>query len=207
LKLPKSTLQTQFAHGAQSDVESDFNFETEYLLDCSIPATPLGEPIFLKDCLYDYFTNIVQVRRQLLTTPAEQRTRSSAAPTPNYSTKPFSSADARTSFSGAASSSSSGAPPPYVGDGNGVYGSDEKATLKKAEIFEERNVAAWQVSPHLMAVFSDGKFFKLLPYYAPTSTTSEVTKQLANERPMLGICLKRYGYDTIRKQPYRDGRK
>ena len=31
--------------------------------------------------------------------------------------------------------------------------------------------------------------------------------QLANERPMLGICLKRYGYDAIRKQPYRNGRR
>ena len=58
-----------------------------------------------------------------------------------------------------------------------------------------------------MAVSSDGKFFKLLPYYAPTSNVSEIANQLANERPMLGICLKRYGYDTVRKQPYRDGRK
>jgi hypothetical protein len=29
---------------------------------------------------------------------------------------------------------------------------------------------------------------------------------LANEKPILGICLKRYGYDARRQQPYRNGR-
>jgi hypothetical protein len=115
LKLPKSTLQTQFAHGAKQNLESDFKFETEYLLDCSIPPVPPGAPIFLKDCLYDYFTNIVQVRRQLAT----------PAPTPNFSTKPF----FREGL------------PAYEGDGNGFYGKDKK----RVEIVEERNVAAWQV--------------------------------------------------------------
>jgi hypothetical protein len=80
-------------------LESDFKFETEYLLDCSIPPAPPGAPIFLKDCLYDYFTNVVQVRRQLST------------PTPNYSTKPFFGA---------------GALPAYEGDGNGFYGNEKK---------------------------------------------------------------------------------
>jgi hypothetical protein len=118
LKLPKSTLQTQFAHGAKQNLESDFKFETEYLLDCSIPPTPPGAPIFLKDCLYDYFTNIVQVRRQLFT----------PAPTPNFSTKPF--------FPAGGSGF-----PAYEGDGNGFYGNEKK----RVEIVEERNVAAWQV--------------------------------------------------------------
>src|SRR5271169_7115659 len=81
LKLPKSTLQTQFAHGAKSDLESDFKFKTEYLLDCSIPNKPLHEPVFLEECLSEYFTNIVQVRRQL-STPGDQ------TPRINYHTKP-----------------------------------------------------------------------------------------------------------------------
>lgn len=130
LKLPKSTLQTQFAHGAKSNVESDFKFETEYLLDCSIPNKPPGQHVFLEDCLFDYFTNIVQVRRELAT-PGDQ------TPMVNYLTKPR--------LSLASSSSQGGAPPPYEGDGNGFVWGDEKAALKKSFQTQERNVSAWQV--------------------------------------------------------------
>jgi len=115
------------------------------------------------------------------------------SPSINYSTKPNASS---TSFPppGAA-----GAPPPYTDDGKGFYGSDEKAKLKASlqvpgPSQQERNVAAWQ-------------FFKLLPYYAPTSGQSETAVNLADEKPMLGICLKRYGYDVVRQQPYRNGRR
>ena len=130
LKLPKSTLQTQFAHGAKSDIDSDFKFETEYLLDCSIPDKPPGHPIFLEECLSAYFTNIVQVRRKL-TTPGNQ------TPSVNYTTKP-------SLYPSSSYSSSSGAPPPYVGDGNEYYGGDEKASLKANMQSQERNVTAWQ---------------------------------------------------------------
>ena len=137
LKLPKSTLQTQFAHGAKSDLESDFKFETEYLLDCSIPNKPPYEPVFLEECLSEYFTNIVQVRRQL-STPGD------VTPRINYHTKP--SPSSRSSYSlGSSAPGSSSAPPPYAGDGNGFYGVDEKAALKKSYQEQERNVAAWQV--------------------------------------------------------------
>lgn len=129
LKLPKSTLQTQFAHGAKSNLESDFKFETEYLLDCSIPDKPPGVPIFLEECLSNYFTNVVQVRRELFT-PGDQ------TPMVNYLTKPNLSSS---------SSNSQATPPPYVGDGNGFYGVEEKAVLKQSLQPQERNVAAWQV--------------------------------------------------------------
>jgi hypothetical protein len=131
LKLPKSTLQTQFAHGAKSDIDSDFKFETEYLLDCSIPDKPPGQAIFLEECLTAYFTNIVQVRRKLAT-PGDQ--------TPNitYSTKP-------NLYPASSYSSSSNAPPPYIGDGNGYYSGDEKASPKANMQTQEGNVAAWQV--------------------------------------------------------------
>jgi hypothetical protein len=96
------------------------------------------------------------------------------------------------------SASADGAPPPYTDDGKGFYGSDEKAKLRASlqtpGPLQERNVAAWQ-------------FFKLLPYYAPASGESETAINLADEKPMLGICLKRYGYDVVRKEPYRNGRR
>jgi hypothetical protein len=114
-------------------VESDFKFETEYLLDCSIPNKPPQEPVFLEECLQDYFTNIVQVRRQL-GTPAVQ------TPSVNYSTKP------RLNPSSSYMASPAGdAPPPYVGDGNGYFG-DEKAALKQKMPIREGNVNAWQVN-------------------------------------------------------------
>src|SRR5271155_5599046 len=84
LKLPKSTLQTQFAHGAKSDLESDFRFETEYLLDCSIPNKPPGQAIFLEECLFNYFTNIVHLRREVFNFGDRQ-------PAANYGTEPSSS--------------------------------------------------------------------------------------------------------------------
>lgn len=131
LKLPKSTLQTQFAHGAKSDVNSDHKFETEYLLDCSIPNKPPGEAIFLEECLFEYFTNIVQVRRQL-TTPGD------STPSINYSTKP--KMDSSGTYSPASLS-----PPPYQGNGNGFFGVDEKAAMKGSLHPQETNVPAWQV--------------------------------------------------------------
>ena len=129
LKLPKSTLQTQLAHGAKSDADSDFKIETEYLLDCSIPNKPPGETIFLEDCLYDYFTNIVQVRREFVTLGDQ-------GPMINYYTKP--------NFPSSPSYSQAN-PPPYVGDGNGFYGADEKAALRKSLQPQQKNITAWQV--------------------------------------------------------------
>jgi hypothetical protein len=140
LKLPKSTLETHFAHGGQSDLESDFKFETEYLLDCSIPNKPPNQPVFLEECLSDYFTNIVQLRRQLGTPGDLTPNHRSGTPAVNYKTKPNlipERSDSRPS--------SSSAPPPYSGNGNGFYGADEKAALKRAQQNQESNVTAWQV--------------------------------------------------------------
>jgi hypothetical protein len=148
LKLPKSTLRTQFAHGAKSDIDSDFKFETEYLLDCSIPDKPPGHAIFLEECLAAYFTNIVQVRRKLAT-PGDQ------TPNVNYTTKP-------NLYPTSSSSASSSAPPPYVGDGNGYYGGDEKASLKANMQIQERNVTAWQVFPLSFANNSFSNYFLIM---------------------------------------------
>jgi hypothetical protein len=132
-------LQTQFAHGAKSDVESDFKFETEYLFDCAIPNKPPGQAIYLQDCLFDYFTNIVEVRRQLLT-PGD------FAPKVNYNTKPrFSTSSSSSSSSSSSRFANQSPPPPYVGSGSGFYGVDEKAALKKSLQVQEGNIAAWQV--------------------------------------------------------------
>jgi hypothetical protein len=55
----------------------------------------------------------------------------------NYATKP----------AAYSSTSSSSEPPPYSGNGNGFYGVDEKAALKKTLKSQESDVAAWQVKP------------------------------------------------------------
>ena len=136
LRLPKTTLQTQFEHGARRDIESDHKFETEYLLDCSIPNKPPGDAIWLEECLTDYFTNIVEVRRKLTATPGD------ITPAINYAAKPGASS------SYISSSSFADELPPYSDDGRGFYGSDEKARLKaslQVPGSQERNVAAWQV--------------------------------------------------------------
>ena len=138
LKMPKSTLQTHITHGAKSDLNSDFKFETEYLLNCSIPNKPPHEVVFLGECLSEYFTNIVQVRRKL--TPGGK------APSINYATKPMLHPPSLypSSSSPTFSRPSRTPPPPYTGNGNGFYG-DEK---KKAFGQQEGNVAAWQVHHH-----------------------------------------------------------
>jgi hypothetical protein len=186
-------LQTTFAHGGKSDLDSDFKFETEYLLNCPIPNKQAWEAIWLQDCLADYFTNIVQVRRQFGTSGDQ-------SPMVNYGTKPRVNPSWGNNGQEASSSSEL---PPYAGNGNSFYGVDEKTALKNAQA-DEGNVSAWQVPLHQPITY---KFFKLLPYYAPTSIPTEMSALLANEKPMLGICLKRYGYDTRRQEPYRDGRR
>jgi len=119
-------------------VESDYKLETEYLLDCAIPNKPPGDIIFLQECLANYFTNIVQVRRRM-----EQN------PQPNYWTKP-------TSYG----MSSMDPPPPYVADGNGFYGNEKGAT--KAPATQERNVAAWQVIPLVCLLSSSSNYFHII---------------------------------------------
>jgi len=191
LRLPKTTLQTQVEHGAKKDVEYDHKLETEYLLDCSIPNKPPGDAVWLEECLANYFTNIVEVRRRLSSIPGD------ISPPINYATHPRASIASTSSYF--PQPSVGDAPPPYPDNGQGrSYGGDEKAKLKESledpGPLQERNVAAWQ-------------FFKLLPYYAPASGKSETAINLANEKPMLGICLKRYGYDVRRQAPYRNGRR
>jgi hypothetical protein len=101
-------------------------------LNCPIPNKPPGETIRLEECLADYFTNIVEVRRQLERSVSNENTSS------NYSSSH--------------PSSSSDAPPSYTGSGHGFYGVDEKAALKKGFSTQERNVRAWQVSEHVLAM-------------------------------------------------------
>ena len=66
-----------------------------------------------------------------------------SAPTVNWHTKPRLSA--ASSYSAGPLTPGASAPPPYVGDGNGFYGVNEKSALKRTVYEQERNIAAWQV--------------------------------------------------------------
>ena len=66
-----------------------------------------------------------------------------SAPTINWQSKPRLST--ASSYFGGSLAPGTSAPPPYVGDGNGFYGVNEKSTPTKTVYEQERNVAAWQV--------------------------------------------------------------
>lgn len=65
LNMPLLTLKVDIAHGGKEDKKDDHKLINESLLHVPIPGSPSDPPILLEECLELYFSNSVQVSRQL----------------------------------------------------------------------------------------------------------------------------------------------
>ncbi|KAI9687468.1 MAG: hypothetical protein M1822_002078 [Bathelium mastoideum] len=197
LELPLLTLKMDIYHTGREDAADDHKFVNERLLEVAIPPPPEdGSPITLEDCLEHYFNNRIEVKRHLRRRNTLQSVKAdkeaeargdckgdgthietvelsepSTPLTPSNPTRPVS---ARTRADSIFSQSEKKPPD-----------DDTQPDFKrrKSSLRKEVLMPAWQ-------------FFSLIPWYTDNTPTSDaqVAAHFSKQRPVLGICLKRYTY-------------
>ncbi|KAI9677453.1 MAG: hypothetical protein M1817_006407 [Caeruleum heppii] len=201
LQLPHLTLKMDIYHTGKEDATDDHKFVNERLLEVAIPAvTEDRQTVTLEDCLETYFNNKIEVKRHL-----ERRATTGSLP----------SIDTSKGYATHVESADLGSQPstPMTPVGQDVVGpavvatpghsrdrsrsiirervivedvgASDKATglssRRRASIRKEVLMPAWQ-------------FFRLIPWYTDRAPTNDeqVAAHFSNQRPVLGLCLKRY---------------
>lgn len=211
LQLPLLPLQVDLFHQGKGDVD-DHKVVYERLLNLAVPADPEGKGIKLEDCLEEYFNTKVDVSRddveeKGLLTPRgtiriidededaeslDQVDMDSLQRRWTIVDSPGSVASASTSEAvrpSARSRSTSIIQRIVLDDEGRPTDADSASLLRKAKkkgstVVKAVTIPAWQ-------------FFRLIPWHAVSNdepkTDSEIQTHF-NQRPVVGICLKRYMY-------------
>lgn len=177
LDLPLLTLKMDVAHGGKEAADDDHRFVSERLLNLAIPDNPDGEPVKLEACLDEYFSNRIEVRRELerrQTIDSMSSFDSSKGEAMHLETADLGSNQTSPTVSTPTNipvTPITVKPPPLI----------RQATLhnKAAEAL----VPAWC-------------FFSVLPFYTEglPNEQSSFTQHFATKRPVIGLCLKRYAW-------------
>lgn len=206
-------------HEGQEDSADDHKFVNERLLEVAIPDPPAnGEKIKLEDCLEGYFNNRIEVmrmREQERRNSLKRRATNASAQTP---TEEKAGASEHIEDNGGPSTeeidfgtgsiAEVGARSSKVPD---LSPSSPKAESKK--ISSIKAALLRQRSPSIIKKVNDPvrkgsmrnavqmpawQFFCLLPWYTENIPTNDaqVADHFSQKRPVLGICLKRYGYNN-----------
>ncbi|KAK0651922.1 ubiquitin carboxyl-terminal hydrolase-domain-containing protein [Cercophora newfieldiana] len=220
LQLPLLALQVDLFHQGKGD-EDDHKVVHERLLNLAVPPDPEGKGLKLEDCLEEYFNNKVDVLRDSLEEKkaydrphADSKTTihvvtegvelqsaehvENAAPSRKWNTQdvlvqtpietPTSSfANAFESPSISRNRSTSIIQRIVVGDDAEPSDAASEGFLQRAKrtgstVVKAVTIPAWQ-------------FFRLIPWHAASSSEPSSDAEVArhfNQRPVLGICLKRY---------------
>ncbi|CEJ60518.1 ubiquitin C-terminal hydrolase family protein [Penicillium brasilianum] len=213
LELPLLTLKMDIYHTGKEDVSDDHKFVNERLLEVAIPPEPTdGSTITLEDCLEAYFNNRIEVKRHLERRNTLSSRRSSdslsmskgftahveeveTTPTqsPAQSTSPIpEKANPWPSISGAANSLGSRKPgrrdsivrERFIPDTSEEQtGSGDSEQPRRGILRKEVMMPAWQ-------------FFSLIPWFTENTPTNDaqVAAHFSSQRPILGVCLKRYSF-------------
>ncbi|KAJ5619015.1 hypothetical protein N7510_002999 [Penicillium lagena] len=213
LELPLLTLMMSIYHWGKTDLSSDHKFINERLLEVAIPPDRAdGRTLTLEDCLEAYFNNRIEVKRYLeenwdsLLSSAEsteslskgssahiEEVTGTMTPTPSNSPQPPKASPP----SSAAGMDATGTATRTLPRRDSIVRerfipdpTDEKADAKrhgpqprKGSYRKEVMMPAWQ-------------FFSLIPWYTDNTPTNDaqVADHFSSQRPILGICLKRYSY-------------
>ncbi|KAI4251677.1 MAG: hypothetical protein LQ352_004720 [Teloschistes flavicans] len=208
LNLPLITLKMDIYHAGKVEDGNDHRFVNERLLEVAVPEDYSdGSTITLEDCLTTYFNNRIEVKRHL------QRTQ----PTGSLMSKPsFDSEKGRgthietveydescpstplsplpTQFKSPRPKGLRARAPSIIQEyisekSSGLdaldYESPQGPRRRTGSIRKEVLMPAWQ-------------FFKLIPWYTNTSeptNNAQLAAHFSEERPVLGICLKRYSFE------------
>ncbi|KAK4230429.1 ubiquitin carboxyl-terminal hydrolase 14 [Podospora fimiseda] len=217
LQLPLLALQVDLFHQGKGDVD-DHKVVHERLLNLAVPPDPEGKGIKLEDCLEEYFNNKVDVLRdsldekkggeRTLSTPktsilvvAEEET---ATPTENVEHAQLQRRWTIQQSPASLSSPSSSFDSPSTS----ITRNRSTSIIQRIEVKEEeaapdtesttlRQKAKRTGSTIVKAVTIPAwQFYRFIPWHTSRSTggpsnDAEVAHHL-NERPVVGICLKRY---------------
>ncbi|KAK4691525.1 hypothetical protein P7C71_g5491, partial [Lecanoromycetidae sp. Uapishka_2] len=211
LALPLLTLKMDIFHTGREDVADDHKFVNERLLELAVPEdTTDGHVITLEECLELYFNNKIEVKRYLDMLERRNTLNSVRSHQSVDSTKGHASHVEVAELSDVSQPSSPMLPPEsepipisprrptfqrkrapsiiqehYVSEKHGMMGSPQSTDEKgpqSGRVRKEVMMPAWQ-------------FFSLIPWYTNNmpSSDAQVAAHFSSTRPILGICLKRYG--------------
>ncbi|KAI9791980.1 MAG: hypothetical protein M1816_003249 [Peltula sp. TS41687] len=207
LELPRLTLKMDIYHTGKEDATDDHKLINERLLQVGIPNESTdGRVITLEDCLENYFNNRIEVRRHLERKGTMTSFRSmdsmkaqafqteiveagtSLSPQ-SHVQSPLAAVPDTLDMTGSADRSPSiirdrvvaMEVEPTHGDQSGSTESGRRTGRRRSTIRKEVLMPAWQ-------------FFSLLPWYTDRAPANDaqVATQFSTERPVLGLCLKRY---------------
>lgn len=222
LELPLLTLKVDIYHNGGADTD-DHRFVQERLLSVGVPEEgPTDRPIRLEDCLESYFNNRIEVKRYLERT----NTISSVKSGHSYSDEKMGSSqhvevtikDLPWSTPDTPTSTNSPSTPVSPGGSRGRavsivrrVGEEGRETTDSdaSTIHAPRRVSNPQRKEILMPAW---QFFNLIPWYTKSAQSTEdnagITTHLSQTSPVLGICLKRYGWkengESYRKNTFID---
>ncbi|KUI60052.1 Ubiquitin carboxyl-terminal hydrolase 8 [Cytospora mali] len=216
LQLPLLPLQVDLFHQGKGDVD-DHKVVYERLLNLAVPADPEGKGIKLEDCLEEYFNTKVDVSRdnvleekgvltpqstiRIVNADEEDEAESSDQVDMNFVQPRWTMAESPASAAPTSTSEETGRPAVrtrstsiiqriVLDDEGNPTDSDSASLLQKAKkrgstVVKAVTIPAWQ-------------FFRLIPWHTASNsgepkTDSEILKHF-NQRPVVGICLKRYMY-------------
>ncbi|KAI9841733.1 MAG: hypothetical protein M1838_003436 [Thelocarpon superellum] len=203
LELPHLTLKMDIFHTGKEDAADDHKLVNERLLEVAIPRdVPDGSSITLEECLETYFNNRIEVRRHMerratvdagkgfLTQVDTAHSDSDvASPSTPLQASPVAwhplSPSALHPLSRTASIIQERV---VTEEGQPSDGPRSSPTIpfqpghqRKSSIRKEVMMPAWQ-------------FFSLIPWYTSSTptTNAQVAAHFSTQRPVLGLCLKRY---------------
>lgn len=220
LDLPMLTLKMDLFHVGKEDDKDDHKFIRERLLEVAVPdERPDGQAITLEDCLETYFNSRVEVKRYLerrgTTTQGASLHRLSmdknkmdslhveAVEVSEFgvaSPLEFSSASSPPTYSATRPGPSPYKPrAPSIIQETMIY-EDEKAALKanfnRSESMSSNAISARHRTGTLRkeVMMPAWQFFSLIPWYTDIvpNNDAQIEAHLNTQRPVLGICLKRY---------------
>lgn len=211
LALPLLTLKMDIFHTGKEDATDDHKFVNERLLELALPDDSTdGHIITLEECLELFFNNKIEVKRYLDMLERRNTMNSIRSHQSIDSTKPQASHIEVAELGDISQSSSPTVQPQsdpipisprrptfqrqrapsiiqehYISERNGMFdgptSTDEKGP-QSGRVRKEVMMPAWQ-------------FFSLIPWYTNNmpSSDAQVAAHFSSTRPILGICLKRYG--------------
>ncbi|KAL9577306.1 MAG: hypothetical protein Q9203_007515 [Teloschistes exilis] len=209
LSLPLITLKMDIFHAGKVEDGNDHRFVNERLLEVAVPEDYNdGSTITLEDCLTTYFNNRIEVKRHLQRT---QRT-GSLMSTASFDSEKCHATHIETVEYDESWPSTPLSPLPtqyksprrptgprtrapsiiqeYMSEKSFAYDapdyeSPQGPRRRTGSMRKEVLMPAWQ-------------FFKLIPWYTNTSeptNNAQLATHFSEERPVLGICLKRYSFE------------
>ncbi|KAF2750276.1 cysteine proteinase [Sporormia fimetaria CBS 119925] len=217
LELPLLTLKMDIYHTGREDKEDDHKFVNERLLEVAIPDHEGDKVITLEECLESYFNNRIEVKRYL---QRQNTTGSMRGGTDKDFEKAHALHVETVEVSGAESPSVS--TPTSLHPGTPSTPARPTEGRRRADsIFSERyrtntartdEMKAFDEKQHLEEMWMNGgnrprstslrkevlmpawQFFSLIPWYTDSvpKSDAQVAAHFSAQRPMLGICLKRY---------------